>query len=422
MQEISESNRQCGAGVSNLCVRNENGLLRQVVVNFPETALEAVSPEQAQQLLFDDILDVPRARSEFGVLVACMQKVTGPSGVLFLEALFGETIDACSHLKKILALDIGIHQEMGDPEALSTTDFVNCVFSGKLDGRVIANPIPNSMFTRDMAAVVGDKIFLSLFAKVPRMREAIVMKAILQYHPVYSLSKDHLILPQEPYNMEGGDVFPLREDLLMVGVSERTKLETILSLCRTSLFDLGIRNILAVSMPRDRMCMHLDTIYSQINDGDFVVYKPLIEPSNGQVGVKVLALTLSENGSVKIGEFPSLLTAFDHYKVPVNNLISCGGHDRLIQDREQRWEGSNLFTLRPGLTLIPDCNYATIEELCRVGYEFVQADRFIDPTFEIRDKQRYVVAVPCPQLLLGHGGFHCMTQPWQRNSIEGKNP
>src|SRR3954453_5000939 len=74
------------------------------------------------------------------------------------------------------------------------------------------------------------------------------------------------------------------------------------------------------------------------------------------------------------------------------NVIFCGGHSRLYQEREQWTDGANAFALRPGLILGYERNEQTFHALAEAGYELV-------------GEEDLVRRVPAPTLP-GGGSWH----------------
>jgi arginine deiminase (EC 3.5.3.6) len=73
----------------------EAHLLEQVIVHTPGAEMELVSPENREDLLFDDILFVGHARQEHLLMCSVFEKIVGrPDTVLQIKDLLLETFEA----------------------------------------------------------------------------------------------------------------------------------------------------------------------------------------------------------------------------------------------------------------------------------------------------------------------------------------
>src|SRR6476469_7474044 len=79
------------ATVTELGANSEVGLLRSVIVHRPDLAHERLSPSNAHELLFDDVIWVRRARQEFDAFVDLMR--SRGAEVLLLHELLAKTLE-----------------------------------------------------------------------------------------------------------------------------------------------------------------------------------------------------------------------------------------------------------------------------------------------------------------------------------------
>ena len=76
-------------------ILSETNALRQVVVHTPGEEMALVSPENADELLFDDILFLEEAREEHAMLIRLFQAAVGrEDAVLQVTDLLRETFEA----------------------------------------------------------------------------------------------------------------------------------------------------------------------------------------------------------------------------------------------------------------------------------------------------------------------------------------
>src|SRR5260370_38271044 len=69
--------------------------------------------------------------------------------------------------------------------------------------------------------------------------------------------------------MEGGDVMPVGNESVLIGMSERTQPQTVERLARRIFAGGGARRIVAVNMPKARAVRHLDTVMTMVDPGGF---------------------------------------------------------------------------------------------------------------------------------------------------------
>src|SRR5260370_39300557 len=72
--------------------------------------------------------------------------------------------------------------------------------------------------------------------------------------------------------MEGGDVMPVGNESVLIGMSERPQPQTVEMLARRIFAGGGARRIVAVNMPKARAVMHLDTVLTMVDRGVFTKY------------------------------------------------------------------------------------------------------------------------------------------------------
>ena len=96
--------------------------------------------------------------------------------------------------------------------------------------------MPSLYFTRDPFATIGQGISLNHMYSETRKRETIYGKYIFQYHPVV---KDNPVplyyFRDESTYIEGGDILVLSEDVLAIGISQRTDARSIEKLAKNVL-------------------------------------------------------------------------------------------------------------------------------------------------------------------------------------------
>lgn len=434
-------------------VRSEIGPLELVVTSAPGREFEHMVPENLERyrpgpdgrpapnpdyLLFDDLVLLSALQEEHAALVAVLRAVTGPAGQVDFRWLLASTlgvpearreaIDGSLELEKRLYGAVARESKRAREvlEHLDATRLADALVTGRereaMPGAapLLRWPIPNTLFARDLAAAAGDAIVLTYAAEPARRRDMLLMRAILRHHPLLrdvpriDLAEDGPIRPEgeEPATLEGGDVQVLSEDVVLVGVGIRTTLSAVRRLA-PRLHARGFGTVLAVEIPRRRAAMHVDTLFTRIDQGHALVYPPLVAGLPGSDPPPLRIHRFTEDGVEPAGH--DLFGALAEAGLPLEPVF-CGGRDPVTQDREQWSDGANAFALAPGVIVSYGRNEATLRELNDLGYEIVLPDHFVrNARLYVRDPDRKVaVALAGHELVRGRGGPRCLTLPLRR--------
>ena len=425
-----------------LSVFSETGRLRQVVVHHPGPEVDLMVPAMMEKLLFDDILYGAEARREHeqfrGVLRKVAEEVLDVQD-LFAEALAEEAVQFAfiDDLRRLVNLDLDSCRLL---EAMSAKEVARSVIGGvpwddmpghthwqnEFDYRL--RPIPNLLFMRDPASVIGDGYSVNSMATWAREREPLILSYVFRHHPRLRHHTDHdkwfdQVTPlvrgeiKAPVSLEGGDILVLSPKVLAVGCSERSSADAIQLLAEslrahraedTHSFD----HLLMVLMPKKRSAMHLDTIFTRTSEGECLVYPPyFLEGSRELLNVTAIDLRHRE---LRMNTRPSLLRVLRELGVDLQP-ISCGGGDFILQQREQWTDGANAFCLAPGVITSYARNIATAEALDQAGYQVLAASEVLkDRSLDLLDGKKYLIQLEAGELSRARGGPRCMTMPLAR--------
>jgi arginine deiminase len=415
-------------------VHSEVGKLRRVMVHRPELSLQRLTPSNHDELLFDDVLWVERAQYEHDRFVEKMRE--REVEVFILRDLLTEAIAASEEGRKRLvelavseytvgvslvdevrALlwgmkpeDLARHLIGGLTVAESGLD-IGKLGSASLPAAAITDestfilpPLPNTLFTRDSSCWIYGGVSINPMYWPARRLEAYNVAMIYRYHPMFADTDFEYWYPPlgddgrfqvEDFgrsSLEGGDVQPIGNGTVLIGLSERSQARMIEQIAR-ALFDNGAADrVIAVVMTKDRAHMHLDTVFTMLDRDKVTLYPKVVED------VRAISLRPgAQSGEFHVTKEESFLGAIaDSMGVDRLEVVPTGG-DEYQQEREQWDDGNNVVALEPGVVVAYERNTYTIDAMRRAGVEVVTIEGF--------------------ELGKGRGGGHCMTCPLLRDPL-----
>ncbi|MFN8071121.1 MAG: arginine deiminase [Mycobacterium sp.] len=410
---------------SGVGVWSEIGKLRRVLVCPPGLAHDRLTPDTADELLYDDVLWTQQARRDHFDFVAKMEdrgvevlqldklledimgnpearkwlldrKITPDQVGVGIAKEVRPWLDemADDKLAELLIGGIPFHEVPKEIAGPFTTAFTESSKTG-----FVIKPLPNTQFMRDNSSWIFNGVTLNPMFWPARRQETLITTSVYKFHPAFAGAEYNVWLGDpdgEPHDygaisLEGGDVMPIGKGNVLIGMGERSSRQAITQVA-LNLFKAGAaeRLIIAV-LPRSRAAMHLDTVFTFCNTDVLTAFAPVID--------KAKAISLRPDEKAPAGmrvevENKGLVEVVGDALGVNFTVVETAGDVYGIQ-REQWNDANNVVALEPGVVIGYDRNTLTNTALRKAGIE--------------------VITIDASELGRGRGGGRCMTCPILRD-------